>query len=149
MAIKTSQIRSLFSSSHRLGTSQAKVEPSVVETENKTAVSDQLGFWDAIKNRRTYYALNKEAPIPDERIVELVNRTVLEVPSAFNTQSTRVLVLLGKQHDELWDIATEVLKAIVPADKFEPTQQKLDGFKAAYGSVSLAVDLRNCCPLLT
>jgi hypothetical protein len=93
-------------------------------------------FFDAVKARRTYYALNKEAPISDDKIVELVNDTVLHAPSSFNSQSTRVVVLLKKDHDQFWEFVKEVLKPMMPADQFKGTEQKLDGFKAGYGTVS-------------
>lgn len=93
-------------------------------------------FLEVIKQRRTYYDLKKESPIPDSRIQEIIKETILHVPSSFNVQSTRVVLLLKDEHDKFWEIVRDALRGVVPADKFEPTSQKLDGFKAAYGSVS-------------
>ncbi|MBP3964591.1 nitroreductase family protein [Paenibacillus lignilyticus] len=92
-------------------------------------------FLSGIRERRTIYALSKESPIPDSRIEEIISDAVKHTPSAFNSQSTRIVLLLGEQHDKLWDITTQVLKAIVPAEQFESTQQKMDSFKAGYGSI--------------
>ncbi|KAJ9142632.1 Nitroreductase [Pleurostoma richardsiae] len=88
-----------------------------------------------VKNRRTYYPLSKELPISKERIQEIVKEALLHVPSSFNSQSNRVLVLFGAEHEKLWDITAEILKAVVPADAWEPTGQKLAMFKGAAGSV--------------
>ena len=55
-------------------------------------------FLSAIKKRRSIYAISKESPISDERILEIVEETVTHVPSSFNSQSTRVVVLFGDQH---------------------------------------------------
>ena len=41
--------------------------------------------------------------------------TVRHVPSAFNSQSTRVVLLLGESHKKLWQIVKDALKKIVPA----------------------------------
>jgi hypothetical protein len=90
---------------------------------------------DAVKERRTYYALNKNAPISDDRIEELVKETVLNVPSSFNSQSARLVVLLKDEHDRFWEMVKEVLRPQVPAEQFANTEKKLDGFKAGYGSV--------------
>ena len=68
-------------------------------------------------------------------MAKIVEHAVLHTPSSFNSQSTRVVVLFGAEHEKLWDLTTEALRAIVPADKFEPTEQKLAMFKAAAGSV--------------
>ncbi|KAK7954949.1 nucleolar complex protein 14 [Apiospora saccharicola] len=90
---------------------------------------------DLIKNRRTYYPLSKDLPISAERISEIVKEAVLHTPSSFNAQSNRVVVLLGADHEKLWDIAIEILKAIVPADAFQATADKMGMFKGAAGTV--------------
>jgi predicted oxidoreductase (fatty acid repression mutant protein) len=90
---------------------------------------------DLIKARRTYYPLSKDLTISKERIQEIVKEATLHVPSSFNAQSNRVVVLFGEEHDRLWDIATEILKAVVPADQWEGTAGKMSMFKAAAGTV--------------
>lgn len=92
-------------------------------------------FLTAVRERRSMYAISKKSPISDERILEIVEDAVKHVPSAFNSQSTRVVVLLAAQHDKLWDITTDILKAIVPADQFESTKQRMDGFRNGYGTI--------------
>lgn len=93
-------------------------------------------FLEAIKARRTYYALNKEAPLSDKEIQDICKEVVLHVPSSFNSQSSRLVVLLNEEHDKFWDFTLEILKTMVPEDQFASTQTKIDGFKAAKGSVS-------------
>lgn len=87
------------------------------------------------ETRRSLYVLNKELPVSKEEITQIVEHAVKHTPSSFNSQSTRVVVLFGAEHEKLWDIAIEELRKIVPADKFEPTENKLNMFKAAAGSV--------------
>jgi hypothetical protein len=102
-------------------------------------MSSQASFFDAVKSRRTYYQLNKEAPISDKQITEITEKAVLHVPSSFNSQSTRLVVLLNKDHDTFWEFVLEVLKPLVPEEQFSQTEQKINGFKAAYGTVSILV----------
>ncbi|WP_438494083.1 nitroreductase family protein [Paenibacillus sp. IHBB 3054] len=92
-------------------------------------------FLEAVKERRSIYALNKETPISDAQIKEIVEAAVLHSPTSFNSQSSRAVVLLGDKHDKLWDITAETLRKIVPTEQFEGTAQKLASFKAGYGSV--------------
>ena len=87
------------------------------------------------ETRRSVYALNKNLPLPAAEVVGIIEHAVLHTPSSFNSQSTRVIALLGAEHEKLWQITEDALRAIVPADKFEPTAQKLAMFKAAAGSV--------------
>lgn len=92
-------------------------------------------FIEVVKGRRSYYLLNKDAPISDDAIVQLVNDTVLNLPSFFNTQTARLVVLLKAEHELFWDMVGEVLKPIVPEADFPATEQKLGMFKAGYGTI--------------
>lgn len=84
--------------------------------------------------RRTIYALGENLPISNEEVIALIKDAVKQAPSAFNSQSSRVLILLGQQHKKFWEIAREKLKQIVPAESFQATSDKLDGFSASAGS---------------
>ena len=93
-------------------------------------------FRAAMKTRRTYYKLSPKSNIPDSKIIEIVKEAVLHVPSSFNSQSTRVVMLIGAEHKKLWgEIAKDVLKAVVPLEQWPSTEQKLTGFEKAYGTV--------------
>ncbi|RRN67294.1 nitroreductase family protein [Peribacillus simplex] len=92
-------------------------------------------FYTAIKERRSYYGINKDIQVSDEKIKEIVEFAVKHTPSAFNSQSSRLVVLTGSAHDKLWDITTQALRKAVGEGDFSGTQQKMDSFKAGYGSV--------------
>ncbi len=99
-------------------------------------------FFDAVRNRRTYYSISNETIVPYERIREIVNEAVKHTPSSFNSQSARVVLLLGKHHERVWDIVKAELKKIVPADKFKATEDKIDGaFRSGYGTVLYFEDM--------
>ncbi|AKA68978.1 nitroreductase family protein [Clostridium scatologenes] len=92
-------------------------------------------FYSAVADRRTFYGISKEVVTSDERIKEIIEYAVKHAPSAFNSQSARVVLLLGKHHDRLWDITKEALRRIVPADKFSSTENKINSFQNGYGTV--------------
>ncbi|KLA30666.1 MULTISPECIES: nitroreductase family protein [Bacillus cereus group] len=92
-------------------------------------------FYTALKERRTYYGINKEVQVSDEKIKEIVEFAVKYTPSAFNSQTARVVVLFGEAHNKLWDITTETLRKVVGDGDFSGTQQKMDSFKSGYGTV--------------
>ena len=92
-------------------------------------------FLAAIAKRRSIYGISKEPVISDEKIKEIIEDTVKHTPSAFNSQSARIVLLLGNHHDKLWDITMEALRKIVPADKFSSTEEKINAFKSGYGTV--------------
>jgi uncharacterized protein len=92
-------------------------------------------FYSVLKERRSYYGINKDVQVSDKRIKEIVEFTVKHTPSAFNSQTARLVVLTGKSHDELWNITTDTLRKVVGDRDFTGTQQKMDSFKSGYGTV--------------
>ncbi|KAL8918757.1 MAG: hypothetical protein Q9172_005291 [Xanthocarpia lactea] len=92
-------------------------------------------FAQAVKDRRTYYALSHESTIPDSRIQEIVKDAILHTPSAFNSQTSRAVVLLGEEHTKMWDITAEVYKQQLSEEKFNHANQRFQGFRAGYGTI--------------
>jgi uncharacterized protein len=95
----------------------------------------EKNFFDAVAERRSFYGINKDAVVSDDRIKEVIEHAVKYTPSAFNSQSARVVLLLGEHHDKLWDITEEALRKVVPADSFSPTEEKINSFRSGYGTV--------------
>ena len=89
----------------------------------------------AIATRRSVYALNRDLPLPPHEIVATIEHALRHAPSPFNSQSTRLLVLFGAEHEKLWDMTADALRAVVPAEAFAPTAEKIAGFRAAAGTV--------------
>lgn len=92
-------------------------------------------FYAAVKDRRTIYGISKESPISDEKILEVIECAVKYAPTAFNSQSSRVVVLFGENHNKLWDVTIEALRKVAPAEGFSKTEEKINSFKAGHGTV--------------
>ncbi len=92
-------------------------------------------FKKALMQRRSYYDISDKIPVLDDEIRNILDFATKYSPSAFNSQSARVVLLLGKNHKKLWDIVRETLRKMVPADKFGPTDEKVNGFAAGHGTV--------------
>ena len=91
---------------------------------------------DALAHRRSYYAITNKSLITDTEIEDIVKFAVKNIPSAFNSQSTRVVLLLGDQHLKLWNIVKDTLKKMVPEGAFKATERKIDtSFASGYGTV--------------
>lgn len=91
---------------------------------------------EALQRRRSYYALLDESPVSDGQIGELVRFAVKHIPSAFNSQSARLVLLLHEHHRALWEIVKRTLQGIVPEADFPRTAEKIDrSFAAGYGTV--------------
>lgn len=93
-------------------------------------------FEEALEHRRTYYAIGSESPVYDEEIVHVIRNAVKHVPSAFNSQSTRVVLLFAEEHQKLWNIVKEVLRKRIPEEEYHKTEKKIDGsFASGHGTV--------------
>ncbi|KAI0024520.1 Nitroreductase [Xylariomycetidae sp. FL0641] len=91
---------------------------------------------DLLKNRRTYYQLNKDLGVcGPARVDEIVQECLLHVPSSFNSQSNRVVILYGADHDKLWDITSDILRPYVAPENWSGTEARMAGFKAAAGTI--------------
>lgn len=89
----------------------------------------------AFDERRSIYALGSQLPVAPQAIVNMAERVLLHTPSAFNSQSSRLIVLFGEAHHKLWDIAEEKLRIEVGDGDFSGSKQKMDSFRAAAGTV--------------
>lgn len=94
-----------------------------------------MEFFDSVKNRRTFYGIGNMISVEDEKLEQIVRDSVKHAPSAFNSQSGRVVLLLGENHKELWKITMETLRKIVPSVAFGKTEEKINSFGRGYGTV--------------
>lgn len=92
-------------------------------------------FREALAHRRSHYAITNSSPISDDVIIDIVESSIRNVPSAFNSQSSRAVVLLGHNHLKLWDIVIASLEKIVPAETIESTRTRIASFAAGYATV--------------
>ena len=92
-------------------------------------------FLEAVRDRRSIYALGKELVITKKRIQEIIEDAVMHVPSAFNSQSARVVLLNEKESSKFWNITRATLKKIVPEELFAATNQKINAFDAGFGTI--------------
>ena len=104
-------------------------------------MSDLNTLQQLAEKRRSIYALSNQLPVSNDEVVKLVEHAILHTPSSFNSQSTRVVVLFGEEHQKLWNITEETLYAIVgDEDKFKSTKDKIAGFKAGAGTIMFFED---------
>ena len=94
-----------------------------------------MSFLDHIKQRRTIYAVGKNVPLTPEQIESVIKEAVNHSPSAFNSQTSRIVTLFGDSHLQFWNIVRETLRKIVPDAAFEGTNAKINSFAAGYGTV--------------
>ena len=93
-------------------------------------------FIDATTHRRSYYHLQDRTLVDDSAIVETIDTLLTTMPSPFNVQSARIVLLLDEQHRDLWQIVSDVLSSITDAKQFEATKQKISkAFASGHGTI--------------
>ena len=98
-------------------------------------------FLDTLKNRRSIYGLDKNISISFDRVQQIVEHCLKHTPSAFNSQSAKVVILFNTPHEFVWDAAKNILRNQMPAEAFSKTEQKLDTFRAGVGTLLFYDDL--------
>ena len=83
---------------------------------------------ESLKSRRTHYDINRELPVDEARIFDLIEKATELVPDAFNMKSSRVVVATGEKQDQLWDTIYDVFEGKV-------AREKIDSFKNGYGTI--------------
>ncbi len=98
-------------------------------------------FENLIKKRRSIYHLNAKVDLTQTQIMNLIRECVKECPTAFNSQSARVVVLFGESYQNFWRLVENKLKTIVPEEKFSATKLRLDSFRTGIGTVLFFEDM--------
>ena len=98
-----------------------------------------MEFLDAVAARYSAYSLDdgiEEAGVSFDDVVETVRRIAPAVPSSYNSQTCRLIVLGGDDHRAFWSIVADVLRAKVDdEERFARTEAKLKGFSDAAGTI--------------
>ena len=89
----------------------------------------------AIRKRRSIYTLSDKATVKEKEIVDFIDFALLNAPSAFNSQGARLVIAFGESHAKIWKIAKQELKKIVPAERFAATEEKINSFAKAFGTI--------------
>jgi len=92
-------------------------------------------FIEALKQRRTQYALGRNVSLSKDDLVAIIQEAVKHSPSSFNSQSSRALVLFGAESEKLWRLTVDEVRKVAPAEGFEKTEAKLKSFAAGVGTV--------------
>ena len=92
-------------------------------------------FRKLLELRRSNYSLGNHPDLSQAEINTLIDDAVMYSPSAFNSQSARVVSLYGTEHHKFWNLTLQELKAMTPAEKFSATERKISSFAAGFGTI--------------
>lgn len=95
---------------------------------------------DTLSLRRSIYALGANMSISDEKLIKVVEKCLENCPTAFNAQSSRIVILLAAKHKQFWTLVADALKKVVPPEKQASALQRVEGFASAHGTILLFED---------
>lgn len=80
-----------------------------------------------MEKRRTSYALGKNTDFSQEEIVTAIRDTIKNVPSAFNSQTTRAVVIFDEANKKFWQHIYDVQKDVLPEQMWEMMSGVMEG----------------------
>jgi Predicted oxidoreductase related to nitroreductase len=98
-------------------------------------------FHSAVKERRTIIEVGNEISVPIERIREIIEESLKYTPTAFNSQSARIALLLGEEHERFWEVTREHIIKNIQRDRLKDNIEKINAFKNGYGTILFFEDL--------
>lgn len=95
-------------------------------------------FEEALRNRRSYYRLTDKSPVSDGTIKEVIEHALEIVPSAFNSRSTRIVLLLGEHHKNYgkshWTVSRKSLRLNFSQEQRKKSRPALPQHTEQYSS---------------
>lgn len=95
----------------------------------------EKNLFEAIKNRRTVYNIDRNIKVNEKKIENIINEALLYAPTGFNSQSNRIILALGESHEKVWDLITEKVKETTPREDQPTALEKINKLRAGYGTV--------------
>jgi uncharacterized protein len=94
------------------------------------------------KSRRSIYALGRNVKQDQTELTNFIQATIKEAPTAFNSQSTRAVILFNQYQDQVWDMVLDNLKPHLKSEEaLAATTAKINGFKNGYATVLYFTDM--------
>lgn len=93
--------------------------------------------YEVALRRRSHYALAAEWVSPKEDVEKLLENVLRSVPTHFNSQSVRMVLLTGDAHRKHWELIEQILIAQIGEERYnESTKAKIhDSFMSGVGTV--------------
>ena len=92
-------------------------------------------FVDLAEKRRSIYALGTDSNYSKKDIENRIREVVKQVPSAFNSQTTRVVVLFDSANEKFWNHIYDVQQNVLEGDMWDMMSGIITGAKNGIGTV--------------
>ncbi|HOJ44974.1 MAG TPA: nitroreductase family protein [Bacilli bacterium] len=95
-----------------------------------------MTYLDALRSRRSNYDLTDKTSIPISELEDLLAQTLELSPTGFNSQSSRIVVLVEQKHQMFWDLVLAgIKKEIGDTPSFAKSQEKIANLRRSAGTI--------------
>ncbi|WWC85759.1 uncharacterized protein L201_000625 [Kwoniella dendrophila CBS 6074] len=108
------------------------------EKQDRKITTKSAAFFEAVKTRRSNYNITNESPLTNEQLQEIIEQAVLHTPTAFNSQTSRAILIVDKEkNDQIWEIVKKrFIESLIDKNMQAFWSNHIDNsFKAGYGTV--------------
>ncbi len=88
---------------------------------------------NSLSKRRSYYELNNQLPVSWDQLIQTVQQVTALVPDAFDSKSSRIVLLKPHKHEQFWDLVASSFDGEISIDKIQQ-------FKQAAGTILFFYD---------
>lgn len=92
-------------------------------------------FKDLLTKRRSQYAIGANTDVTAADVTAALNEVIPQVPSAFNSQATRVVVVSGENNVKLWELIKNAQKDVLDEATLNYMTPIMDGARDAVGTI--------------
>lgn len=92
-----------------------------------------MSMIQSLEKRRSYYQINRNLPVSEEEVLNIVKKVTELTPDAFNMKSARVVVVMGEKQVQLWNHVYDAFGGIID-------RNKINQFQNGYGTVLYFID---------
>lgn len=92
-------------------------------------------FDTLLKQRRSTYMMSANTAVTEEEIIARLRENVSQVPTAYNSQTTRYVVLFGDANRKLWEHIYTVQKDVLDQQLWAQVSQAVASYQAVKGTV--------------
>lgn len=95
-----------------------------------------MTYFEALKTRRSNYDLTNQLSITLPELEQLLAQTLELSPTGFNSQSSRIVVLVEQKHEMFWDLVLAgIKKEIGDTPAFEKSKDKIANLRRSAGTI--------------
>lgn len=94
-----------------------------------------------IQKRRSQYAISGQSQVSNEKVAEVVTQVNREVPTAYNSQTNRVVLVFGQANEKVWQHIADVQRSVLGEEGWQMMGGIIEGAKNAQGTALFFADI--------